>query len=150
MIKILHPTDFSDCAEQTRALAIRLAHALGGQLVLLHVTVEAPLFREGLMSTVELERLFEEQRTWAKKELEDRAAACRGEGIPTLALVVSGAPYEEIVKTATREGAAFIVMGTHGRGGLERFMVGSVTDRVIRHAPCAVVTQRETRGEGTR
>ena len=44
---------------------------------------------------------------------------------------------------AQQEGAAFIVMGTHGRGGLARFLLGSVADRVVRTAPCAVVTTRE-------
>jgi nucleotide-binding universal stress UspA family protein len=98
------------------------------------------------MRTRELEQLFEEQRAWAKQTLEERAAECRGQGIPTLARVVSGAPHEGIVKTATQEGVAFIVMGTHGRGALERFLLGSVADRVVRAAPCAVVTTRETTG----
>jgi nucleotide-binding universal stress UspA family protein len=46
------------------------------------------------------------------------------------------------VETAKREGAAFIVMGTQGRSALERFFLGSVADRIIRAAPCAVVTRR--------
>jgi nucleotide-binding universal stress UspA family protein len=148
MMKIVHPTDFSGCAEQARALAVQLARALGAELVLLHVAVEAPLFREGLMRVRELERFFEEQRAWAKQTLEERAADCRGEGVPTLAHVVTGAPAQEIVETARREGAAFIVMGTHGRGIVERFFLGSVADRVVRTAPCPVVTRRAA-PEGT-
>ena len=58
--------------------------------------------------------------------------------------VVTGAPNQVIVDTAKQEGADFIVMGTQGRGALERFFIGSVADRVIRTAPCAVVTTRET------
>ena len=141
-MKIVHPTDFSECAEQARDLAVELAQALGAELILLHVAVEAPLFGEGLMGTHALERIFEEQREWAKKALEERAADCRGKGVPTLARVVTGAPHREIVETAKREGAAFIVMGTYGRGALERFFLGSVADRIIRAAPCAVVTRR--------
>jgi nucleotide-binding universal stress UspA family protein len=102
------------------------------------------LFREGFMRTAELERLFDEQREWAKQALEERAADSRGQGVPTLTRVVTGAPHQEIVETAKREGAAFIVMGTEGRGALERFFLGSVADRVIRAAPCAVVTKRAT------
>ena len=143
-MKIVHPTDFSVCAEQARALAVQLARALGAELILLHVAVEAPLFREGLTRARELERLFEEQRAWAKQALEERAAEARGQGVPTLGRVVTGAPAREIAETARREGAAFIVMGTHGRGALERFFLGSVADRVVRMAPCAVVTRRET------
>jgi nucleotide-binding universal stress UspA family protein len=146
-MKIVHPTDFSPCAEDARALAIRLARALGAELILLHVAVDTPLFREGLGRAGELKRWFEEQREWAKKALEERAADCRGQGVPTLARVVTGAPHQVIVDTAKREGADFIVMGTHGRGALERFFIGSVADRVIRTAPCAVVTTRETSTE---
>jgi nucleotide-binding universal stress UspA family protein len=144
MMKIIHPTDFSECAEQARALAVQLARALGAELILLHVAVEAPLFREGLTPARELERVFEEQREWARRALEERAAETRGQGIPTLTRVVTGAPHREIVETARREGAAFIVMGTHGRGAIERFFLGSVAARVIRAAPCAVVTRRES------
>ena len=141
-MKIVHPTDFSQCAEQARGLAVQLARALGAELLLLHVAVEAPLFREGFLGTRELERVFEEQREWTRKALEERAAECRGQGVATLARAVTGAPHHEIVETAKREGAAFIVMGTHGRGPLERFLLGSVADRVVRTAPCAVVTMR--------
>ena len=147
-MKIVHPTDFSESAEQARALAVQLARALGAELILLHVAVEAPLFREGLTHPRELERFFEEQREWARRALEERAAEARGQGVPTLARVVTGAPHQEIVETAKREGAAFIVMGTHGRRALERFFLGSVADRVIRAAPCAVVTRREVHEGG--
>jgi nucleotide-binding universal stress UspA family protein len=141
-MKILHPTDFSECAEQARALAIQLARALGAELVLLHVAVQAPLYREGFPTGRELERFFEAQREGARRALEDRAADSRGQGVPTLARVVPGVPHEEIVAAARAEGAGLIVIGTHGRSGLGRFLLGSVADRVIRTAPCPVVTQR--------
>ena len=142
-MKILHPTDFSPCAENARTLAVQLARALGAELILLHVAMNTPPFREGLMRTRELEHFFEEQREWAKRTVEERAADCRGQGVATLARVVSGAPHAAIVETAQQEGVAFIVIGTHGWGALERFLLGSVADRVVRAAPCAVVTTRE-------
>jgi nucleotide-binding universal stress UspA family protein len=144
MMTIVHPTDFSDCAEQARALAIQLARALQAELILLHVSVDAPLYREGFISARELERFFEEQRQWARTTLDERAAESRRQGVPTQARVVTGVPHQQIVAAAEREGAAFIVMGTHGRGGVERVLFGSVADRVVRTAPCAVVTRRET------
>ena len=142
-MKIVHPTDFSACAEQARALAVELARSLGAELILLHVAVDAAPFREGFMSLREMERFFAEQREWANQALEERAAETRNRGVPTVARIVTGAPAKEIVETARSEGAAFIVMGTHGRNVLERFLLGSVADRVVRTAPCAVVTQRE-------
>jgi nucleotide-binding universal stress UspA family protein len=117
-------------------------------LVLLHVSVATPLFREGPASAREIQRFFEEQREWARKALEERAAEARGQGISTLVRVVTGVPHEEIVATAQREGIGLIIMGTHGRGGLGRFLLGSVADRVIRTAPCAVVTRRATNEGG--
>jgi nucleotide-binding universal stress UspA family protein len=145
-MKILHPTDFSTCAEKAQSLALQLAHALGAELILLHVAVETPPF--ALIRVRELEQLFEEQREWAQQTLEEQAAEWRGKGIPTRACVVSGAPHDKIVEAAKQEGAAFIVMGTYGRGVVERFLLGSVADRVVRTAPCAVVTTRERAGVG--
>lgn len=142
-MKIVHPTDFSACAEQAGGLAVALARALGAELILLHVAVEAPLFREGLMRARELERFFDDQRAWAKRALEERAAEARGQGVPAVGRVVTGSPAEEIVKAARRAGAGFVVMGTRGRGVVQRFFLGSVADRVVRTAPCAVVTVRE-------
>lgn len=142
-MKIIHPTDFSECAEHARGFAVDLARALGAELILLHVAVEAAAYREGFMSVPEMERFFADQREWARQALEERAAEARGRGVPALAHVVTGAPAKEIVEAARRESADLIVMGTHGRSALERFFLGSVADKVIRTAHCAVVTRRE-------
>ena len=71
-MKILHPTDFSTCAENARGLAVQLARALGAELILLHVAVETPPF--GPMRLRDLEQLFEEQRQWATA---DAGGTCR-------------------------------------------------------------------------
>lgn len=143
MKKILCATDFSSCAEQAIDQAVRLARALGAELVLLHVAVEAPLFREGLAGSEEVRRVFAAQRDWARATLEERAAACRGAGVPTVALVVPGVPAQEILSAAETEAADLIVLGTHGRGGFARWLLGSVADRVVRSARCPVLTVRE-------
>src|SRR5262249_60491419 len=116
--------------EKRRARAVRMARAFGAELILLPVAVETAPFREGWMGTRELDQLFAEQRQWAQQALEERAADCRRHGVSSTARVVSGAPHEGIVETAKQEGAAFIVMGTHGRGTLERVLLGSGADRV--------------------
>lgn len=145
MPRILHPTDFSEGAEQARAEAVRLAQALGAELVLLHVAVDAPLYREGLADMSEVRRVFEAQREWARQALEERAAVCRAAGVPTTGRLVVGVPHTEIL-AAAREGVDLVVMGTEGRGGLERFLLGSVADRVVRAASCPVLTVRGPRG----
>jgi len=58
-------------------------------------------------------------------------------------VVATGVPHEEIVAAAARERADLIVLSTHGRGGLDRALLGSVADRVIRLAPCPVLSARE-------
>jgi universal stress protein A len=147
-MKILHPTDFSEAATHAQAEAVRLAHAIGGELVLLHVAVEAPLYGEGLMSRSEVREVYAAARQWATAALEERAAAIREHGLATRWLLAGGAPAEEIVRTATAEGVGYIVLGTRGLGGLERFFLGSVADRVIRSAPCPVITVRMPEGGG--
>ncbi len=141
--RILHPTDFSGCAEQARAEAIRLARALGAEVVLLHAFVETVLYGEGLTGMAEVERIYEAQRRWAAETLEARVADTRASGVPASARLRVGSPYEEIAQVAEEEGADLIVMGTHGRSGFRRLLLGSVADRVVRTAPCPVVTVRQ-------
>jgi nucleotide-binding universal stress UspA family protein len=145
-MRILHPTDFSASAEAARAEAVRLARALDAELVLLHVAAEGPLYGEGMRRLREVREVFEAQRKWAEETLEARAAECREAGIRTRWLRVVGTPFREIVRAAEREGAGLIVMGTHGRRGLDRWLLGSVASRVIRVAPCPVLTVRERSG----
>lgn len=140
---VIHPTDFSSEAKAAEAEAVRLARVLGGELLLLHVAVEAPLYGETLFSTGQVKRVYEQQAQWAESELAERARVLEKTGVPTRWRRCVGIPHEEIVHTAQRESAAYIVMGTHGRGGLGRFMLGSVADRVVRTATCPVMTVRQ-------
>jgi nucleotide-binding universal stress UspA family protein len=139
---ILHPTDFSETAEAAESQAIAVARALGAELVILHVAVEGMLYGETPFGRAELERLYQSQREWATRALEARVSAARAAGVPARAIVRTGVPAQTIVQTAQSEGAAMIVMGTHGRGGLDRLLLGSVTDRVLRTAGCPVLTVR--------
>jgi nucleotide-binding universal stress UspA family protein len=142
-MKILHPTDFSESAERAQQEAIRLARSIGAELILLHVAVETPLYGEGLLNMPEVKKVYAAARKWATATLEERAVKIRGDGLATRWLLRAGVPHDEIVKTATEEGADYVVIGTHGRGGLERVFLGSVADRVVRTAPCPVVTVRQ-------
>jgi nucleotide-binding universal stress UspA family protein len=126
-------------------MAVRLARCLQADLVLLHIAVEAPLYHEGWASAAEVRRVFETQRQWAQDTLDARAAAIRETGVVARGTIVDGVAHEAIVTEAGRMGADLIVMGTHGRGGLARFLLGSVADRVIRLAPCPVLSVREGR-----
>jgi nucleotide-binding universal stress UspA family protein len=142
-MKILHPTDFSECAEQARAQAIRLARALGAEIILFHVSVEAPLYAEGMLAGSTVQKIYDAQRKWAEEALEARAAETRAAGPPARWKLTAGVPFAAIVRAAEEEGADMIVMGTHGRRGLEGLLLGSVANKVVRLAPCPVLTVRE-------
>lgn len=140
MKRIVCPTDFSDAAEAAERQAAALAGPLGAELVLLHVATETPLWRESL--AVQVRAVFEAQRKWVADTLAARAAALSGRGVSVRWLVKVGVPWEEIVRAATDERADMIVMGTQGRTGLDRLLLGSVAERVVRAAPCPVLTVR--------
>lgn len=147
-MKIVHPTDFSSGAEQAREEAIQLAQRLGAELILLHVSVETPAYGEELIGMGAVQRIYDAQRKWAQKTLDEQVAAGRDHGVAVRGRISVGSPHAEIVKAAQEEGADLIVMGTHGRSGLDRLLLGSVADRVIRAAPCPVLTVREAKRGG--
>jgi nucleotide-binding universal stress UspA family protein len=146
-MKILHPTDFSECAARAQTTAVDLVRRLGGEIVLLQVLVETPLYGESVLNMPTVRSVYDAQRKWAEETLEARAAELRQGGTKASWRVQIGVPFEEIVKIAEEERADMIVMGTHGRGGLNRMLLGSVAERVIRLAPCPVPTVREAIAE---
>ena len=141
-MKILHPTDFSECAVEAERQAVRLVEQLNGELVLVHVVAEALLYGEGLLNIHETRLIYDAQRKWAEDTLEARCGTLRLSGIKAHWRVEVGVPFEEIAKAADQERADMIVMGTHGRGGFNRLLLGSVVGRVIHLAPCPVLTVR--------
>lgn len=142
MKKILVPTDFSEHARRAEETAVALARGLAAELILLHVSVEASLYNEGMRGLVDPRKVYEAQREWAETTLAARAADIRGTGVSAHGIVRSGVAVDEILKLAGEERCDLIVIGTHGRGGLSRFFLGSVADRIVRLAPCPVMTVR--------
>ena len=142
--RLLVPTDFSGGSERSWAIARRLAARLGSELVLVHVLVETPLYSESPFTVQRTRQVFDAARAWAVKALGEWTATAAAAGLSARWVVRTGLPYEEIVGAAAQERADLIVMGTHGRGGIDRALLGSVADRVIRLAPCPVVTVRDT------
>ena len=141
-VRILHPTDFSREAEVAEAEAARLARALNGEVILVHVSVEAVLYGETPFGAGQLQQVYDAQARWADERLAERAERLARQGVRATWRRCVGVPHEEIVKTAAEAQAGYIVIGTHGRGGLARAMLGSVADRVVRAATCPVLTVR--------
>ena len=97
-MKILHPTDFSECAAQAQTTAVDLAGKLGGEIVLLQVLVETPLYGESVLNMPKVQSVYDAQRKWAEETLEARVGDLRQRGIKASWRVQVGVPFEEIVK----------------------------------------------------
>ncbi len=144
-MRLLVPTDFSDTADRALAMAVRLARALGAEVVLLHVVDEAPLFADdlgGIPGGIQIDRIHAAQERWADEHLRPRVAGLTEAGLRARGHVTVGSPAREVVRAAEGQHADLIVMGTHGRGLVGRLLLGSVADRVIRTAACPVLTVR--------
>jgi len=135
--RILVATDFAESAEQALASAVQLARRHGAELILLHVYMDLPAYPE--ITAGQVETIYEEQRRWIEAALERRARSARGEGLLARALLRTGPAASTIARTATDEGADLVVVGSHGRSGLDRLIVGSVAERVVRLATCPVL-----------
>ena len=141
--RILVPTDFSPCSESAWRLAQRLATALGSELILAHVFLEGTLWSESPFNMARVRELFADQERRAEATLDAWAAAARSAGLTAGMVIRHGIPHDEIVTLAVQKGADLIAIGTHGRGGVSRALLGSVADRVVRLASCPVLMVHE-------
>jgi nucleotide-binding universal stress UspA family protein len=138
---ILVPHDFSAHADAALDLAIELARVSKARIRLVHVF---PLPME-MLSPYEIplpEKLVEDVRAAASARLEQSLARVRRAGLEGDAEVDSGPIAETLVERAGAGRAELIVMGTRGRSGLQHLLLGSVAERVLRSAPCPVLTVR--------
>ena len=134
---ILLATDGSENARQASDHAIELADQLGAKLHVLSVSEDGP---QAADKQDELRTDHEAEAAEAVEETE-RAAADRG--VETSTVVRHGVPQEQIVDVAETNAIDLIVMGTHGREGLDHLVTGSVAEEVVRNSPVPVVTVRD-------
>ncbi|AKU07350.1 universal stress protein [Haloferax gibbonsii] len=137
--EILLPVDGSPAAEQAIPHVFDLAERYDATVHVLFV-VNTARDNAGIIGGTVLETLEQEGQRVVDEVVE------RGEsrGIETVGAVRRGAPHETILDYATEHGAEVIAMATHGRTGVERVLLGSVTERVVRTAPVPVLTVRAT------
>ncbi|MFO1486526.1 MAG: universal stress protein [Verrucomicrobiaceae bacterium] len=136
--KIVVPTDFSDHSNLALKAAASLGHRTGASVLLLHVTEPA---YEGLR--IQTEELHECMTRAAEGQLE-KLAGEHFPGSPHVSFVVKeGRPADVICKTAAEVQADAIIIPTHGHSGLANVLLGSVTEKVVRHAPCSVLVVRK-------
>jgi len=137
---VFFATDFSRASRPAFRRAVDLAAANRATLWIGHVIPPAP----GRIDGGALPRMYREMDAFIRKDAEKRLRALVGAagraGARARTLVLRGVPHEAIRRSARGRRADVIVLGTHGRTGLSRLVVGSVASRVVATAPCPVLT----------
>jgi len=137
---ILCPIDFSPTSRTALTVAADLAKASNGALTIAHIwqpplygTPDAPVAGNVIQSFIDD----------AERMLADWEAGVKADGLQRVETkLASGVPWHEIIELARGASTDLIVMGTHGRTGLKHVLIGSVAEKVVRHASCAVLVVR--------
>lgn len=137
--RILVPTDFSDCSQRALSYGCELAKRFGAELHVLHVA-QQPAIGGMYAASLPDEALYPEE--FAKEHLEALEVPDAERISRVQKSVQIGSPFVEIVRYARHNDVDLIVMGTHGRTGLKHMLMGSVAEKVVRKAPCAVLAVR--------
>ena len=138
----LVPLDFSEYANQALDYAINLASKLGARLTLLHVVQSLPMGGVDMGITLPY-TYIEDLEAEITESMNDYLRRVTAAGLEGEVAVVHGVPFHEIIETAKTKQADLIIMGTHGRTGLQHVLLGSVAEKVVRLAPCPVLVARQ-------
>ena len=137
---IIVPVDFSTGSLEALDFAVSLARRLDASILLLHAL--DPIYSRGRFDSPRLRPLRTQALKDAKRRLAMLAKRRVRLHVPVRHQVIKGVAYSVIVEAAAKTKADMIVMGSEGRTGMNRFLVGSVAEKVIRHARCPVLVAR--------
>lgn len=140
--KILVPIDFSDYSKKALQYAFNLAQQFSAQILLIYVIEPVIYPADFSMGQVALPSVDIEMNTRAKEELENLATR-EISGLDVKTIIKTGKPFVEIVETAAEEDIDLIIIASHGHTGVEHLLFGSTAEKVVRKAPCPVLTLRE-------
>jgi len=139
---ILFPTDFSQGARAAMDHAVSLARDYNARLILLYVIQDISIAEWYIPSSLSVTDLVEDMQKSAWKEMDKWGAEVSSKVKEVEKMVERGVPFVEIIKTAKEKEADLIVIGTHGRTGIDHMLFGSTAEKVVRKAPCPVLTVR--------
>jgi nucleotide-binding universal stress UspA family protein len=143
--RILYATDFSKASRPALVKALALARQNHAPLVIAHALPPLVLTVGGDFGYVAprtYEAIDQSARQHARKQLAAVARRAKSAGVRATALLLEGAPHEQIPRAVRRTRADLVVIGTHGRTGLAKVLLGSVAERVVRLSPRPVLTVR--------
>ena len=139
---ILFATDFSEISDHAFEYAASLASVYDSRLVIVHVVMHQTDLREFYVPHQNFDDLDRYVEEGAQRKMAEFRKAWEVRFPNVVTHVVTGIPYEEILKKAAEESASLIVMGTHGRQGFQHFLFGSTAERVVKLSTCPVMTVR--------
>jgi nucleotide-binding universal stress UspA family protein len=140
---VLFPTDFSHGARAAMDYAISLAQDYKARLVLLYVIQDISIAEWYIPSSISAADLVADMQKSAEREMEKWAAEIGGKVTGKVeAMIERGVPFVEIIRVAKEKNADLIVIGTHGRTGIDHMLFGSTAEKVVRKSPCPVLTVR--------
>ena len=141
--KVLVPIDFSDYSKSALRYAVNFAKSFNAEIILIYVVepvIYPPDFSMGQIAMPSINTEWDDR---AKDELQKLAKSEIIGAVKVKTIIKTGKPFVEIIETAKEENVDLIIIATHGRSGVEHILFGSTAEKVVRKAPCPVLTLRE-------
>ena len=141
--KVLVPIDFSDYSKSALRYAVNFAKSFDAEIILIYVVepvIYPPDFSMGQIAMPSINTEWDDR---AKDELQKLAKSEIIGAVKVKTIIKTGKPFVEIIETAKEENVDLIIIATHGRSGVEHILFGSTAEKVVRKAPCPVLTLRE-------
>lgn len=141
--KVLVPIDFSDYSKSALKYAVNFAKSFNAEIILIYVVepvIYPPDFSMGQIAMPSINTEWDDR---AKDELQKLAKSDITGAGNVKTVIKTGKPFVEIIETAKEENIDLIIIATHGHSGVEHILFGSTAEKVVRKAPCPVLTLRE-------
>ena len=143
MRNILVASDFSKASRRAFATAIKTARNSGATLTIVHVIAPfVPVGPDQYIGPDTWEQLDEQAHAWATRHLKTLAARAKAAGVRAKVLLADGHAAKEVTRAARRLHADLVVIGTHGRTGFAKLLLGSIANQIVATSRCPVMTVR--------
>lgn len=140
--KILFATDFSEGSSNAMPYAVDMAKRYGAKLYFAHVIYDVAKAAGWYVPHTSIDEMYKDMENAAKAEL-DKSFVEEMRGFKDIEhVILKGIPYEEISRFTEQNKIDLVVVGSHGRKGIDRMLFGSTAEQIVRHTPCPVLTVR--------
>jgi nucleotide-binding universal stress UspA family protein len=137
--RILVPVDFSECSQEGLQYAIGFANEFGARVILVHATYLGYIYSSEGNAIYDVRGLQEAARENAERQMRELVRAVKAEGIKLETAITEGSPVLDICALAKDHDVDLIIISTHGLTGLQHVLIGSIAEKVMRHASCSVL-----------